>query len=66
METLEIIGKDIKSFTKDEFTTFLAEQVCEFTKDVPKGTKEKTIFMVELTLEMFSAQITTKLFGKEE
>ena len=66
METLEIIGKDTKSFTKDEFTTFLAEQVCKFTNDAPEDTSAKSKFIIELTLAMFSAEITAELFGKEK
>ena len=66
MESLEIIGKDIKSFTKDEFAIFLAEQVCKFTNVAPEEASEKSKFIIELALVMFSAEITTALFREEE
>ena len=65
MEKLEIIGKDNKSFNEDEFTSFLAEMVDKFFVGAPDGINGKTKFVVELTLAMFSAQITTELFKEE-
>ena len=65
IEKLEIVSKDVKSFTKDEFTTLLAEQVCKFTEDLPDHLSGKSLLILELTLATFCGGITSELFDKE-
>ena len=66
IEKLEIVGKNVKSCTKDEFTKFLADEVCAFFNDAPSDLSPTTNLAVKLTLTMFSAQITKKLFNEED
>lgn len=66
IEKLEIVGNEVKSFTRDEFRSFVSDRIDKFMDEGPEDISEHAKLVILLTLTSFAADITCNLFGKEE
>ena len=66
IEKLEIVGNEVKSFTKEEFRTFMSERIDKFMDEGAEEISAQAKLIILLTLTSFAADVTCNLFGKEE